>query len=278
MAKLDGKVAVITGGVSGIGLGSVELFIEEGARVVVGDIQDALGKKLESRFTGKLVYRHCDVREEAAIEALVQAAVQEFGKLDVMFNNAGAGGDPSPMLELSAAGLADALAMLTGSVAAGHKYAGRQFIKQGTRGSIISTSSAAGIQGGWHAAAYTISKHAVIGVVRQAVVELGRKGIRSNAICPGVILTPIMTSTFGVPMDKSDTFLKFLAGRLAQSQPSGRLGLPRDIAEVAVFLASDASDYVNGTVIPVDGGCAAVTMGTFAADVVAAAQEFVAKL
>lgn len=277
MPRLEGKVAIITGGVSGIGLASVEAFIEEGARVVVGDVQDTLGQELERRFPGVVFYQHCDVREEAAIESLVQSAVREFGKLDVMFNNAGAGGDPSPILELTGTGLDDAFAMLTRSVLAGHKYASRQFIKQGSGGSVISTSSAAGIEGGWHAAAYTISKHAVIGVVRQAVVELGRHGIRSNAICPGVILTPILTRTFGVSMDKSEAFLDFLGGRLGPSQPAGRLGLPRDIAEVAVFLASDASSYVNGAVIPVDGGCTAVTMGTFGRDVVAAAQEFIAK-
>jgi NAD(P)-dependent dehydrogenase (short-subunit alcohol dehydrogenase family) len=277
MQRLDGKVAIITGGVSGIGLASVEAFVEEGACVVVGDIQDALGKALEGRFSGKVLYQHCDVSEEAAIEALVQSAVREFGKLNVMFNNAGAGGDASPMVNLSGKGLDDTLAMLTRSVFAGHKYASRQFLAQGGGGSIISTASAAGIEGGWHAAAYTIAKHAILGVVRQAVVELGRNGIRSNAICPGVILTPIMTKTFGVSMDKSPRFLDFLAERVGHTQPAGRFGVPRDVAEVALFLASDGSSYVNGAVIPVDGGCTAITMGTFARDVVQAAQEFVAK-
>ena len=275
--KLAGKVAVITGGTSGIGLASVELFVAEGARVVVGDIQDAAGAALQARFPNDVRYVHTDVSDDDAVGALVKAAVDAFGKLDVMFNNAGAGGDFAPMTELTSAGLARTLALLTGSVVSGHKHAARQFKKQGTGGSIISTASAAGLQGGWSATAYTVAKHAVVGVVRQAVAELGPVGIRSNAICPGVIMTPIMASAMGVPKERSDEFCEFLAKRFANIHPIGRVGRPRDIAEAAVFLASDSSEFMTGVILPVDGGATAVTQGSFGADAAEATKEFLAR-
>ena len=272
--RLDGKVVIITGGVSGIGLASVERAIAEGARVVIGDIQDDAGHALEERFKGAAHYQRTNVLEEAAIAAMVDAAVSKFGRLDAIFNNAGALGSPASMLDITAQDLDKTLALLTTSVALGHKYAARQFIQQGGGGAIVSTSSAAGLEGGWSAAGYTIAKHAVIGVVHQAVVELGRHGIRSNAICPGVIMTPIMAATFGVPLADTAAFVAFLHKQLGPTQPSGRLGLPQDIAELFCFLASDAASYISGAAIPIDGGCTAVTMGSFAADVVAAAEAF----
>ena len=274
--RLTGKVAVITGGCSGIGLASVELFIAEGARVAVGDVQDDLGAALQARFPKDVVYVHTDVTDDDAVGALVQTAVSRFGKLDVMFNNAGAGGDFAPLMELSSAGLDRTLAINTLSVVSGHKHAARQFQKQGTGGSIISTASAAGLQGGWSAAAYTIAKHAVIGIVRQAVAEFAPLGIRSNAICPGVIMTPIMASAFGVPKERSDEFMAFLAKRFANVHPIGRTGRPRDIAEVAAFLASDAAEFMTGAILPVDGGATAVTTSSFGVDAAAATKEFLA--
>ena len=274
--RLTGKVAVITGGSSGIGLARVELFIAEGARVAVGDIQDDLGTALQARFPKDVVYVHTDVTDDDAVGALVKTAVDRFGKLDVIFNNAGGGGDFAPMTELTSAGLDRTLALLTRSVFSGHKHAARQFQKQGTGGSIISTASAAGLQGGWSAAAYTIAKHAVIGIVRQAVAEFGPLGIRSNAICPGVIMTPIMASAFGVPKERSDEFMAFLAKRFANVHPIGRTGRPRDIAEVAAFLASDAAEFMTGAILPVDGGATAVTTSSFGVDAAAATKEFLA--
>lgn len=275
-ARLAGKVAVITGGASGIGLASVELFVAEGARVVIGDIQDGQGMALQARYPDDVLYVHTDVSDDEAVAALVQAAVQQFGKLDVMFNNAGGGGDFAPLIELTPAGLDRTLALLTRSVVSGHKHAARQFKKQGTAGAIISTASAAGLQGGWSGAAYTVAKHAVLGVVRQATAELGPFGIRSNAICPGVIMTPIMASAFGVPVARSDELLEFLAKRFAHINPIGRVGQPRDVAEAAAFLASDAASFVCGVALPVDGGATAVTQSSFGADATEAVKEFLA--
>lgn len=272
--QLKDKVAIITGGASGIGLASVESFIEEGARVVVADIQDEMGAALEAKYRTHLLYVRTDVADDDAVKRLVHRAVEHFGKLDVMFNNAGAGGDFAPFVELTPGGLDRTLALLTRAVHAGHKYAALQFMKQKSGGSIITTASAASFEGGWSATAYTIAKHAVIGVVRAAVAELSPLGIRANAICPGVIMTPIMASALGVPKERSDEFIAFLAKRFATFHPIGRVGRPRDIAQAAVFLASDASEFITGAALPVDGGASAVTLGTFGVDASKATQEF----
>lgn len=271
---LDGKVAIVTGGTSGIGLASVERFAAEGAQVVIADIQDELGASIVDRLGDAVMYVHTDVTDESAIESVVAKAVERFGKLDVMYNNAGAGGDPAPITELGSEGFDRTIALLARSVVLGHKYAARQFQAQGTGGAIVSTASAAGLQGGWSAAGYTIAKHAVVGVVRQAVAELAPLGIRSNAIAPGIIMTPIMARTFGVPMEEANSFADFLAEKLGPTQPIGRVGQADDIAKVATFLASDLASFVTGVTIPVDGGATAVTQGSFATDVVAAAQEY----
>ena len=180
------------------------------------------------------------------------------------------------MIDLPAAALDRSLALLTRSVLSGHQHAARQFRNQGTGGSIITTASVASLQGGWSSAAYTISKHAVIGIIHQATAELSPLGVRSNAICPGVIMTPIMARAFGVPLERSEEFLRFLAKRFAKAHPIGRVGFPRDIADAAVFLAGDCSTFITGVALAVDGGAMAVNMGTFGADAALATQEFLA--
>lgn len=274
---LEGKVAIVTGGTSGIGLATVERYVAEGAKVAIADIQDDLGAQIAERLGDSVEYIHTDVTDEAAIEQVVAKTVERFGRLDAMFNNAGAQGDASSILELGSDGFDSTIALLTRSVVLGHKYAARQFQAQNSGGSIISTASAAGLQGGWSAAAYTVAKHAVVGVVRQAVAELAPLGIRSNAIAPGIIMTPIMARSFGVPLEQADEFAAYLAEKLGPTQPIGRVGFPDDIAKVATFLASDLSEFVTGTVIPVDGGATAITQGTFATDVVKAAEEYTSR-
>lgn len=271
---LQDKVAVITGGASGIGLATVERFVAEGARVVIGDIADENGQAAADRLGDAAVFVHTDVTDEKAIEAIIAAAVDRYGRLDVMFNNAGNQGDVSPLSDLNADGFDRTLALLTRSVALGHKYATKQFQKQGGGGTIVSTSSTAGLQGGWAGASYTASKHAVIGLIHQAAAELAPLGIRSNAIAPGTIMTPIMANAFGVPAENATEFLRYLEQELGPKLPIGRVGQPDDIADVVVFLASELSRYVTGVVVPIDGGATAITQGSFGVDVVKAAEEF----
>lgn len=271
---LNGKVAVVTGGMSGIGLAAVEAFVAEGAQVVVGDIQDEAGDALTARLGDAVRYVRADVTEDEQVRALVAAAVEHFGKLDVMFNNAGGGGDPAPLTELEPEAFDRTLALLTRSVVSGHRHAARQFEVQGSGGSVISTASAAAFQGGWGAASYTIAKHAVVGVVRQAAAEMAHRHIRSNAICPGIIMTPIMA--YLVPPHEREEFLPFLSRRI-EERTSLRPGSPADVAGAAVFFASDLSTFVTGAALPVDGGATAATQADFAALLAEAAQDFAAR-
>lgn len=272
--RLDGRVAVITGAASGIGKATAELFVAEGANVVAADISDEHGAALQRAHEGSLVYIRADVTDEADIEAAVQIAVDRFGRLDVMYNNAGAPGDPASILEIEPAGFDRTLALLARSAVLGTKHAARQFIAQATPGSIINTASSAGLQGGWSTTGYTIAKHAVIGLTRQAAAELGDHGIRSNAIAPGIIRTPIIARSFGVSLEEAEEFSDFLEARHGPLQPIGRLGRPEDVAEAALWLASDASSFVTGTVLSVDGGATAIYAGASAADIPAALQAF----
>lgn len=274
-SRLEGKVVVITGGVSGIGLAASELFVAEGAKVVVADISDAAGEALQARFPGSLVYRHTDVTNENDIAAVVAAAVSEFGRLDVFYNNAGGSPDLHNLFELEVPAFDKTIALNTRAVMLGHKHAGLQFREQGTGGSIVTTVSAAGMQGNAGESAYSIAKHGVVGIIQQAVHEFGPYGIRSNGISPGTILTPLIGRTFGITEDRIADFNALLNKNAASWSPMRRLGQPIDIAEAALFFASDASSWVTGTVLPVDGGQISAFGGRkFAEIVIETAHEF----
>jgi len=273
---LAGKVVVVTGAASGIGLAAARRLVGDGAAVVLSDVDRDGGEAAAGACGDAAVFHHADVTVEADVAGLVDHAVARFGRLDVMVNNAGAVGDRAPLTELSVEGFDAAHALVTRSVMLGHRYAARQFTTQGGGGSIVTTASAASLQGGWGAAAYTAAKHGVVGVVRHAAAELGPAGIRSNAIAPGLILTSIQARSYGVPAERAEEYTAFLAERMGPAQSMGRFGSPDDVASVVVFLASDLSAYVNGTVIPVDGGLTAVTQSTYLADVRKATAAFLA--
>lgn len=277
--EVAGKVAVITGGASGIGLSTAQLFVDEGARVVLADIDDKGGADAVESPGGEsvAVYVHTDVTSEDAIENAIATAVEKFGKLDIMVNNAGAGGDPSPIADLSAEGFAKTTALLVNSVFFGHKHAIRQFRAQGAPGVIVTTDSAAGLQPGWGGPTYTISKHAVIGIVKEAAAEVAAEGIRVNAIAPGITRTPIMPRSFGVPLEDGDEFLDFLDDRAGKTQPLGRMGRAEEMAQAILWLASDRSTYITGHVLPVTGGATDIYAGSFMSAAGAAAQEYLAE-
>jgi NAD(P)-dependent dehydrogenase (short-subunit alcohol dehydrogenase family) len=220
---LTDKVVIITGAAAGIGLASARRFVAEGARVVLSDIDSDAGERVSAELGTSAAFVRADVTDEASIAALVAEAVRRFGRLDVMFNNAAAVGDRSPLVELSSDGIDAALALVTRSVMLGHKHAARQFVAQGSGGAVISTASSASLQGGWGAAAYTAAKHGVVGVVRHAAAELGPLGIRSNAVAPGVILTTLQARSYGVPVHRSDEYTAHLAQRLGPRQPNGQV-------------------------------------------------------
>jgi NAD(P)-dependent dehydrogenase (short-subunit alcohol dehydrogenase family) len=271
---LEGKIAIITGATGGIGQIVAKKFVSEGAKVALADIADEAGEELSSALGDSAIYVHTDVSKVEDIANLVSTTVEKFGQLDVMFNNAGIVGAPESMFEVSPDEYDKVLAINARSVLMGHKYAGQQFRKQGTKGSIITTASVAGIQGGWSTVAYTAAKHTTAGIVRQAAYELGSLGIRSNAIAPGVVMTNIQARAFGVPLELAQEFNEYIIEQLGEKQAMGRFGMPADIAGVATFLASDLSSYVNGQVIPVDGGASAMTQNTFDKDILEVTKAF----
>jgi NAD(P)-dependent dehydrogenase (short-subunit alcohol dehydrogenase family) len=257
MDALRGKVAIVTGAASGIGRAMVERFVAEGAKVVAGDVADDAGDSLAAELGDAVVYAHADVTQEGDVKGLVDTAVARFGRLDVMVNNAGTGGDPSGLLDLDVAGFDATLRLLLTSVAMGHKHAARRMRDQGGGGSIISTASIAGLEAGWGAVGYTSAKAAVINLVRFAAAELGPLGIRSNAICPGIIITPIFGAA--LPREHLPAFMEALPARMGPMQPLGRAGTPEDIANTALWLAGEGSSFVTGQAIVADGGATAVT-------------------
>ncbi len=255
--RLEGKVAVITGGVSGIGLGTVELFVAEGAQVIAADIQDEKGAMLEKRFPGKVVYAHCDVTLEDQIAAAVQKAKTEFGGLDILFNNAGISDRMSSIPEITADGWSWIFDVLVRGPALGMKHAVPLMLERGG-GSIINTASIAGLQAGWGPIAYSSAKASVIHMSRVAAAQLSPQKIRVNAICPGLIATSIFGASLGVPRDVADQMAARVAENAAKVQPVPKAGMPDDIAQAALYLASDAAAFVSGTHIVVDGG---ITVG-----------------
>jgi NAD(P)-dependent dehydrogenase (short-subunit alcohol dehydrogenase family) len=255
--QLDGKVAVVTGGCSGIGLGTVELFLAEGAKVVVGDLRDAKGKALEASYAGRLAYVHCDVTSEADIAKTVNTAAQAFGGLDILFNNAGA---PGTLASLETIAIDDwdfVMNLLVRSVMLGMKHA-IPLMKARGGGAIVNTASIAGMQAGWGPVAYSTAKSAVIQLTRVAAAELSPQKIRVNCICPGVIATSIFGAAVGASHEVADQMAARVADVAHKTQPTPKPGLPDDIAKACLYLASDASSFVTGTQLVVDGG---ITIG-----------------
>ena len=255
--RLDGKVALITGGASGIGLGTVELFVAEGAKVVAADIQDEKGAMLEKRFPGQVAYAHCDVTSEAELEAALQKAKTEFGGLDILFNNAGISDRMTSIGEITADGWSWIFDILVRGPALGMKHAVPLMLERGG-GSIINTASIAGLQAGFGPIAYSTAKAGVIHMSRVAAAQLSPQKIRVNAICPGLIATSIFGASFGLPREVADQMAARVAENAAAAQPVPKAGLPDDIAQAALYLASDAAAFVSGTHIVVDGG---ITVG-----------------
>jgi NAD(P)-dependent dehydrogenase (short-subunit alcohol dehydrogenase family) len=256
--RLDGKVAVITGGVSGIGLGTVELFVAQGAKVIAADIQDEKGRMLEQRFQGAVRYARCDVTVEADIAAAIGLAQSEFGGLDVLFNNAGISDMMREIADIQAETWSWIFDVLVRGPALGMKYAAPLMTARGG-GAIINTASIAGLQAGWGPIAYSSAKASVIHMSRCAAAQLSPQKIRVNAICPGLIATSIFGASLGLPREVADQMAARVAEQGAKVQPIPKAGVPDDIAKAALYLASDDSAFVTGTHIVVDGG---ITIGS----------------
>ena len=247
MGKLDGKVAVITGAASGMGAATAQLFASEGARVLVTDMNEAKGQDVAEKLGPNGEFKRVDVSREEDIADAVDQVQSGWGRLDVMFNNAGFGGARGPIESISEADFDLTVDVLLKGVFFGMKHAA-PIMKQQGFGSIISTASVAGLQAGESPHLYTATKAAVIHLTKSVALELGQQGIRVNAICPGVVATPLAHG----PLDEERR--KKFRDRFGRHQPIGRVGEAEDIAQAALFLASDDSTFITGTAMVVDGG------------------------
>jgi NAD(P)-dependent dehydrogenase (short-subunit alcohol dehydrogenase family) len=249
MGRLDGKVAVVTGGASGMGKATVQLFLREGAAVVVADLNEENGRVLletlgREGWSDRADFIRTDVAEEPQVAAMLGRAVERFGRLDTLFNNAGVGGAFGPITEISVDDWDFTQAVLLRSVFLGIKHAARILIGQGQGGSIINTASIAGLRGGGGPQSYSAAKAGVLNLTQTTAVELAQHHVRVNAICPGVIVTPLMDR--GKPERATE--------RARGSQPWPEAGSVDDIARAALYLASDDSRFVTGQRLVVDGG------------------------
>jgi NAD(P)-dependent dehydrogenase (short-subunit alcohol dehydrogenase family) len=245
MGRLAGKVAVITGAGSGMGRAMAQRFVEEGAHVVCADIsgaQDAVAAALGDAA----IAVHCDVAEEAEVEAMIAAAVQRFGKLDILCNNAGFGGGMAPLAEQSTENWDRVHSVNIRGVFFGMKHGILAMLKTGG-GSIINTGSASAVVGWKGHSIYGAAKAGVHQMTKAAALDYGKQGIRINAIAPGTMWTGLVPQSRDMPVPPADGF------RLA-GIPMDRWGSAMDIANAALFLASDEANYITGVILPVDGG------------------------
>jgi NAD(P)-dependent dehydrogenase (short-subunit alcohol dehydrogenase family) len=242
MGLLDGKVAVITGAGSGMAKASVQAFVDEGARVVAGDISGA-EQDTAAEVGPAVIPVRCDVTAESDIAAMVQLAVEEFGQLDAMLNVAGIA-IPERVVDITQEGYDRTMDVHLRGIVFGMKHGIRAMLRNGG-GSIVNWSAVGGLNGRASMAAYIAAKHGIIGATKTAAIEYGPDNIRVNAICPGSISTEGM----GATIEDSSYF--------AERAAMQRVGRAREVAEVAVFLASDRASFVTGVALPVDGGWAA---------------------
>lgn len=243
-----GKVALVTGGASGIGRAAAEQFAARGAKVLVADRDEAGGAETVRRIVeagGEAVARATDVADPEHVAAMVAAAVETFGRLDVALNNAGTPGTYAPLAEQTLADWNHTLAVNLTSVFLSMQAEIPPMLAAGG-GAIVNTASAAGLMGFANLPAYVASKHGVVGLTKSVALEFAGKGIRINAVCPGSIRTQMLEGFTG-----GDD--KVLEG-MGRMQPIGRLGTPEEVAEAVVWLCSDAASFVTGHALAVDGG------------------------
>lgn len=250
--RFAGKRAVVTGGASGIGRATALRLESEGAEVWIGDVDVPNGEAL-AQGSNRIHFVRTDVMNVADIAALMET-VDAAGGIDVVFNNAGAGGAREKIDAISAEDWDRTQNLLLRSVAMGIRYAAPLMIARGKGGAIVNTASIAALQTGAAPTAYSVAKAGVLHLTTMAAADLSQHGIRVNAVCPGFITTNIFTSALGIAGDKRDAANSMIAQVAAQAQPLQRAGSPDDIAGAVAYLASEDARFVTGTHITVDGG------------------------
>lgn len=251
MARLNDKVALITGAASGMGAATARMFAAEGARVLIADLQEDAGEALAQELGEAGIFTRCDVSVEADVANAVAGVADRWGRLDCIFNNAGFGGAIGPIDETSIEDFDITMDVLVKGVFFGMKHAA-PIMKRQQGGSIISTASMAARTGGWSPHLYSAAKAAVIALTRSVALEMAEWNVRVNCISPGVIETPLAVGRGFTP-----EAIERFRGEMAGQQPLDRVGEPDDIAHCALWLASDESTFVSGQDLVVDGGFSA---------------------
>ncbi|HVZ43343.1 MAG TPA: glucose 1-dehydrogenase [Ramlibacter sp.] len=255
MDRLKDQIAIVTGGAGAIGEAAVRLFTEEGARVVVADIDDERGEALAQELGDAVAYRHCDVRIDADVRGLMDFTLQRFGRLDLLFNNAGIPGPFAPIESVETADWDEAVAVMVRGVFLCTKHAA-PLMKAQRAGSIVNNASAAGLQVGFAGHAYSVCKAAVIHMTRSVAIELGESGVRVNCVCPSAIATPVYGKAIGLPPEAARRTVPVMEKVLATAQPLRRPGMPEDVARAVLFLAGQEARFLNGHALVLDGGMA----------------------
>ena len=249
--QFAGRAGLVTGAASGIGRAAALKFASEGGKVVIADVDmdgSELTKAMIEQIGGQAICVRTDVTQAEEVEALIGQTVAAYGQLDFAFNNAGIAGDIVPLVDYSEDLWDRVININLKGVWLCMKYEVRQMLNQGNAGgAIVNTASVMGlISSASNPIAYTASKHGVIGLTKSAALTYAESGIRVNAVCPGYIMTPLVEGVFERHPERK--------AQIVADHPVGRLGVPEEIAEAAVWLCSDAASFINGTAMPVDGG------------------------
>jgi NAD(P)-dependent dehydrogenase (short-subunit alcohol dehydrogenase family) len=253
MKSLEGRVAIVTGGASGIGAAVSQRFIEAGATVVLADVQDDRGRRLAGNLGPACHYRRTDVSQEADMQQLIEGARAEHGRLDCLVNNAGVAGPGGGIAQIQPDSWDAMISVVLRSVYLGMHFAAPIMAAQG-RGSIVNMASVAGFRAGYGSHVYSAAKAAIMQLTVTVGMELGERGVRVNCVCPGAIATPIFGKAAGLGPEEADAAVAPLRHALARAQPIQRAGEADDVAQAVLWLAGDDAAFVNAHALVVDGG------------------------